>query len=63
MLFYSDEDKQLTECKFCHKPCYKTKRVGRGKHKYVPMKKMNYLPLIPKLRRLYALMSFAPHMR
>jgi len=25
MLFYSYEDKQLTECKFCHKPRYKTK--------------------------------------
>jgi len=54
MLFYSDEDKQLTECKFCHKPRYKTKKVSRGRHKDVPMKRMHYLHLIPKLRRLYA---------
>jgi len=49
MLFYSDEDKQLTECKFCHKPRYKTKRVGWGKYKHVPVKRMHYLPLIPRL--------------
>jgi len=63
MLFYLDEDKQLTEYKFCHKPHYKTKRMGRGKHKDHPVKRINYLPLIPRLRRLYASMSFAPHMR
>jgi len=27
-MLFSDEYKQLTECKFCHKPRYKTKRVG-----------------------------------
>jgi len=63
MLFYSNEDKQLTECRFCHKPHYKTKRVGRGKHKDVPVNRMHYLSLIPRVRRLYASMSSAPHMR
>jgi len=30
MLFYSDKDKQLIKCKFCHKFRYKTKRAGRS---------------------------------
>ena len=63
MLFYSDEDKQLIEFKFCHKPRYKTKRVGRGKHKDHLVKGMYYLLLIPRLSRLYTSMSFAPYMR
>ena len=63
MLLYSDEDKQLTECNFCHKPRYKTNRMNRGKHKDVHVKRMHYLPLILRLRRLYASMNFTPHMR
>ena len=53
-----DEDKELTECKFCHKARYKTKNMGRGKHKNIPVKRMHYLPLIPRLKRLYASMRF-----
>ena len=39
------------------------KEGGWGKHKDHPVKRMHYLALIPRLRRLYASMSFAPHMR
>jgi len=63
MLFYTDEDMQLKECKFCHKPRFQIQDVGRGKYKEVPIKRMHYLPLIPRLMRLYASMSSAPHMR
>jgi len=37
--------------------------VGRGKHKDVNVKRVHDLPLIPRLNRLYASMSYAPHMR
>jgi len=63
MLFYTDEEMQLKECRFCHKPRFQIQGVGRGKYKEVPIKRMHYLPLIPRLKRLYASMSSAPHMR
>ncbi|XP_058759557.1 uncharacterized protein LOC131632856 [Vicia villosa] len=63
MLFYTNECKQLRECKFCNAPRYKEKTNGREKCKEVLMKRMHYLPLIPRLKRLYASMSSAPHMR
>src|ERR1044072_2051497 len=63
MLFYTEEDMKLKQCKFCGGPRYHSKKVGRDKYKEVPVKRMHYLPLIPRLKRLYASMSSAPHMR
>ncbi|XP_016515558.1 uncharacterized protein LOC107832247 [Nicotiana tabacum] len=60
MLFYKD-DASLDNCKFCNKPHYKD--AANDKKKKTPMKAMHYLPLIPRLKRLYASMSSAPHMR
>ncbi|XP_019251004.1 PREDICTED: uncharacterized protein LOC109229914 [Nicotiana attenuata] len=37
--------------------------VTNAKAKKVPIKRMHYLPIIPRLKRLYASMSSAPHMR
>ncbi|XP_075087662.1 uncharacterized protein LOC142169665 [Nicotiana tabacum] len=37
--------------------------VTNVKAKKFPTKRMHYLPIIPRLKRLYASMSFAPHMR
>ncbi|XP_075091894.1 uncharacterized protein LOC107830110 [Nicotiana tabacum] len=60
MLFYKD-DASLKNYKFCNQPHYK--EVINSKKKKVPVKAMHYLPLIPRLKRLYASMSSAPHMR
>ncbi|XP_075074775.1 uncharacterized protein LOC142162330 [Nicotiana tabacum] len=60
MLFYKD-DATLENCKFCNQPRYK--KVINSKKKKVPVKVMHYLPLIPRLKRVYASMSSAPHMR
>ncbi|XP_016549954.2 uncharacterized protein LOC107849957 isoform X3 [Capsicum annuum] len=60
MLFYK-EDANLEHCKFCNQPLYKEVTYAKGKK--VPLKSMHYLPLIPRLKRLYASMSSAPHMR
>ena len=62
-MLYNGEHKNDIECKFCGAPRYKTQKVGRGQYKKVPVKRMHYLPLIPRLKRLYASMSSAPHMR
>lgn len=48
----------LKSCKFCGKPHYK--RAPRGKKVVKPM---HYLPLIPRLKRLYASNSSAPCLR
>nr|XP_016499612.1 PREDICTED: uncharacterized protein LOC107818152 [Nicotiana tabacum] len=55
------DDAALENCKFCNQPRYK--EVTNANKKKVPMKAMHYLPLIPRLKRLYATMSSAPHMR
>ncbi|XP_019266286.1 PREDICTED: uncharacterized protein LOC109243756 [Nicotiana attenuata] len=61
MLFYKD-DATLENCKFCNQPRYKEVTNSKMKNK-VPVKPMHYLPFIPRLKRLYASMSSAPHMR
>ncbi|RYQ96420.1 hypothetical protein Ahy_B08g092180 [Arachis hypogaea] len=58
-MIYYKEDKDLRQCKFCGKQKFKPRK---GKNKEVPYKRMHYLPLIPRLQRLYASMSTAPHM-
>ncbi|XP_075091135.1 uncharacterized protein LOC142171635 [Nicotiana tabacum] len=58
MLYYKG-DAYLESYKFCEKPRFK--RVSSRQK--VVVKSMHYLPLIPRLKRLYASMSSAPHMR
>ncbi|WMV15129.1 hypothetical protein MTR67_008514 [Solanum verrucosum] len=58
MLFYKT-DSELENCKFCGHTRYKRTPAG----KMVPVQAMHYLPLIPRLKRLYASMRSAPHMR
>ncbi|XP_059285219.1 uncharacterized protein LOC132038584 [Lycium ferocissimum] len=58
MLYYKG-DNGLECCKFCGRPRFKRTRSG----KRVAVKAMHYLPLTPRLKRLYASNSSAPHMR
>ncbi|XP_060189787.1 uncharacterized protein LOC132618798 [Lycium barbarum] len=58
MLFYK-QDVDLNECKICGHARYKRTPSG----KTVPIKAMHYLPIIPRLKRLFASPSSAPHMR
>ncbi|XP_060200955.1 uncharacterized protein LOC132629267 [Lycium barbarum] len=58
MLYYKD-DEGLESCKFCGRARFKRTRSG----KRVVVKAMHYLPFTPRLKRLYASNSFAPHMR
>ena len=57
------DDIALTYCKFCGEPRFKPKRGRSVTYKDVPHKRIHYLPLIPRLKRLNALMSLAPYMR
>jgi hypothetical protein len=67
MLFYNNEfginDGALNECKFCNLPRYRVRNseVDR-KQKSVAVKSMFYLPLIPRLQRLFASMQTASQM-
>ncbi|XP_016571056.1 uncharacterized protein LOC107868969 [Capsicum annuum] len=58
MLYYKD-DIDLESCKFCQIAHFK--KVPSGKK--VSVKAMHYLPLIPRLKRLYASNRSAPYMR
>ncbi|PKI31102.1 hypothetical protein CRG98_048501 [Punica granatum] len=62
MIHYKD-DENLQSCKFCGTPRYKAVPGERAKGEEVPRKRNAYLPLIPRLKRLYASMSSVPHMR
>ena len=62
MLYYKD-DVALTYCKFYREPRFRPKRRGSVTYKDVSHKRIHYLPLIPRLKRLYASMSSAPYMR
>jgi hypothetical protein len=59
MLYYSN-DKDVRECKACGHPRYCPVRSSR-QSKEVPYKRMYYLPLISKLKRLYASKKTAEH--
>ncbi|XP_052734056.1 uncharacterized protein LOC128196612 [Vigna angularis] len=66
MLFYDNEygkmDGALVECKFCGKPRYQQHKTGASSKKKVPVKSMFYLPIIPRLQRLYASKETATEM-
>jgi len=62
MLYYKADD-QLAECKFCHCSRYLPHKGGTGRHESVPVKRMFYWSLIPRLQRLYASMETVKQMR
>jgi len=54
---FGKNDGALVECKFCESPRYRLTKSGR-----IPNKTMFYLPIIPRLQRLFASMKTASHM-
>ncbi len=62
MLYWKDNENDR-ECKFCNEPRYLPRKIGMGKHKDVPVKRMFYLPITPRLKRLYASTETAAQMR
>ncbi|XP_038698945.1 uncharacterized protein LOC119996398 [Tripterygium wilfordii] len=62
MIFYKD-DANEKRCKFCEADRYKPRRTGRGNFKEIPIKRMWYLPLIPRLQRLFSSTVTAKEMR
>ncbi|XP_027351246.1 uncharacterized protein LOC113862354 [Abrus precatorius] len=63
MLFCNtDEDDNVTTCKYCHKDRYKI-TCRRGIKKKVPIKRIWYFPITPRLQRLYSSMATSSHMR
>ncbi len=62
MLYYKD-DANLQECKFCGESRYMVRGDGESRLKEVAIKSMHYLPLIPRLKRLFASSISVAHMR
>ncbi|KAL6587746.1 hypothetical protein OROMI_000724 [Orobanche minor] len=63
MLFYK-EDEGLQSCSVCGLSRYKSPRRGSAKRKKnVPHKQLRYMPLIPRLQRLYASKDSSEAMR
>lgn len=62
-LLYYKEDKHLNECRICGADRYVPRKIGMGKFKDVPVKRMFYFPIIPRLQRLYASIESATQMR
>ena len=61
MLYWKD-DENVDFCKFCSQPRYKINRRQCRNQKRRPCKQMFYLPLIPRLQRLYASQATAEQM-
>jgi len=61
MLFYKDTS-GLPTCTVCGHPHYKPKKGGKGRKKDIPFKVLHYLPLTPRLQRLYMSRKTAEHM-
>ncbi|XP_039115770.1 uncharacterized protein LOC120251277 [Dioscorea cayenensis subsp. rotundata] len=64
MLFYKEAAK-LDHCAMCGHPRYKMRQLGKskkGKQKQIPCKILRYLPLIPRLQRLYMSAKTAENM-
>ena len=59
-MLYWKNDINLRNCKICNQERYKPMRK---KGKEVPYKRMHYLPITPRLQRLYASSVTAHHMR
>ena len=57
------QDGSLEECKFCNSPRYQVRsRAVNSKQKRVAVKSMFYLPIIPRLKRMFASMHSASQM-
>ena len=66
MLFYDNEygknDGALIRCKFCDMPRYHDRNTRANTKELVPVKRMFYLPIIPRLQRLFASMETTSQM-
>ena len=61
-MFYYKENKDRTECSTCHHLQYKPRKKSCGKPKGIPYKILCYLPLTPRLQRLYMSSKTTKHM-
>ncbi|KAK4385537.1 hypothetical protein Sango_2677700 [Sesamum angolense] len=61
MLFWKD-DKHLEFCKFCWHAIYKPVKVQKSRRKRSAYATLRYLPITPRLQRLYASNTTAEHM-
>jgi len=63
MIYWGDPDENLIVCKFCEHPRYKPRKASVwATRKHIPYKRIFYLPILYRLKRLYLSEKTAPHM-
>lgn len=53
-MLFRGEDAHENSCKFCGEARFKEKEIENNRGKKIPQKQMWYLPIIPRLQRLFA---------
>ncbi|GLU03876.1 hypothetical protein SLE2022_210480 [Rubroshorea leprosula] len=61
-LYYDEQNKNLTACPMCGDSRYKPRIMAAIRQKDVPMKSLWYLPISPRLQRLYMSRKIAEEM-
>ncbi|PKU63175.1 hypothetical protein MA16_Dca025170 [Dendrobium catenatum] len=62
MLYFKEDIAEII-CRHYNAPRFKPKSRNRRKQKDVPVSRMFYFSIIPRLQQIYASMRFAAHMR
>ncbi|GKV43375.1 hypothetical protein SLEP1_g50673 [Rubroshorea leprosula] len=61
-LYYDEQSKNLTACPVCGESRYEPRNMSAIRQKDVPRKSLWYLPITPRLQRLYMSRKTAKHM-
>ncbi|GLU06904.1 hypothetical protein SLE2022_238890 [Rubroshorea leprosula] len=61
-LYYDEQSKNLTACPVCGESRYEPRNMSAIRQKNVPRKSLWYLPITPRLQRLYMSRKTAEHM-
>ncbi|GLT98389.1 hypothetical protein SLE2022_158960 [Rubroshorea leprosula] len=61
-LYYDEQSKNLTACPVCGESRYEARNMSAIRQKDVPRKSLWYLPITPRLQRLYMSRKTAEHM-
>ncbi|GLU13812.1 hypothetical protein SLE2022_304220 [Rubroshorea leprosula] len=61
-LYYDEQSKNLTACPVRGESCYEPRNMSAIRQKDVPRKSLWYLPITPRLQRLYMSRKTTKHM-
>ncbi|GLT25934.1 hypothetical protein SLA2020_010320 [Shorea laevis] len=61
-LYYGEQSKNLNACPVCGESCYEPRNMAAVRQKAIPRKSLWYLPITPRLQRLYMSRKTTKHM-